>query len=90
MITIKETTEILMGLIMLVTIIGLLYRAIFKLKGLGARVIQFTCICFTLPCIVILSLEKILTGETVATLLGGLVGYVLSGISNYDKKQAED
>jgi len=88
--SIKDIIEIIMGLIMALTISGLLFRAIVKQKGIGARIIQFTCIAFTLPTIIILSLEKVLTGETVATLLGGLVGYVLSGISNYDKKSAEE
>lgn len=80
----KEWIEILMASIMMFVIIGILVRAIFLKKGIGARVIQFACISFLIPSILILSIEGILNGETVGTLLGGLAGYVLSGISNYD------
>jgi hypothetical protein len=80
----KEWIEILMASIMMLVIVGILVRAIFFKKGIGARVIQFACISFLIPAILILSIEGILNGETVGTLLGGVAGYVLSGISNYD------
>ncbi len=38
------------------------------------------------PMIGLLAMEKILEGATVGTLIGGLTGYLLSGISNYDKQ----
>lgn len=60
-----------------------------KVGGIGARTIQFTCISLIVPCIIILALEEILKGETVATIIGGLIGYVLSGISNYDNKDKD-
>ncbi len=60
-----------------------------KVGGIGARTIQFTCISLIIPCIIILALEGILKGETIATIIGGLIGYVLSGISNYDNKDKE-
>ena len=88
--TTKEWIEILMSLIMALVLIGILIRAIFLKKGIGARVIQFTCISFLIPAIIILSIEGILKGETVGTLLGGLAGYVLSGISNFDNPTKED
>jgi hypothetical protein len=55
--------------------------------GIGARIIQFTTIALLIPCLIILGLEKIIQGETIATIVGGLIGYVLSGISNYDKEK---
>jgi len=82
----KEIVELSMALLMLITLIGILYRSIFKAKGIGVRIIQFTCIAFFIPSLIILSLEKILTGETIATLMGGITGYVLSSIGNYDNK----
>lgn len=57
-----------------------------KVGGFGARIIQITCVALIIPTIVILSLENIIKGETVATIIGDLIGYVLSGISNYDNK----
>lgn len=56
-----------------------------KVGGFGARIIQLTCVTLIIPTVIILSLENIIKGETVATIIGGLIGYVLSGISNYDK-----
>lgn len=56
-----------------------------KVGGFGARIIQLTCVTLIIPTLIILSLENIIKGETVATIIGGLIGYVLSGISNYDK-----
>jgi hypothetical protein len=35
------------------------------------------------PTILILGIEKILDGATLGTLIGGLVGYVLSGVGEY-------
>lgn len=83
----KIYLEVFMATIMLVSLSGILYRTIKKDKGIGARVIQFTCVCFIIPTIIILATRDILKGETVATLIGGLVGYVLSGISNFDKTE---
>ena len=82
--TTKECIEIIMASIMALVLIGLLIRALVLQKGIGARTIQFTCVAFLIPTIIILSIEGILSGETVGALLGGLAGYVLSGISNYD------
>lgn len=82
--TTKEFIEIVMAFIMVLVLIGLFLRTIIQKKGIGARIIQFTCIAFLIPTIIILSIEEILPGATVGTLLGGLAGYVLSGISNFD------
>ena len=82
--TTKEIIEILMGVIMIIVLLGILIRTMFQNKGIGARVIQFISISFLIPTVIILAIEGILSGETVGTLLGGIAGYVLSGISNYD------
>ena len=82
--TTKEWIEIIMALIMASTLIGLIVRSLILKGGIGARIIQLTCVSFLIPTIIILSIEGILKGETVGTLLGGLAGYVLSGINNYD------
>lgn len=79
------TIELLMTLIMFSSLVVL----IFHLHGnkeriISARIIQFACICLLIPTIVILSLEKILSGETTATLLAGIAGYILAGIKDYN------
>ena len=87
--TTKEIIEIIMASIMLILLIGIIIRTIIQKKGIGARVIQFTCVVFLWPTIIILSLEEILPEATVGTLLGGLAGYVLSGLSNYDNQNKD-
>jgi hypothetical protein len=52
--------------------------------GIGARAIQFVAVAMFFPVIIILALEGKIEGQTTAALLGGAVGYLLSGISNYD------
>lgn len=52
------------------------------------RVIQFVAVILVIPAIVILSLEKILTSETTATLVGALIGYMFSGLGELKSQQS--
>jgi len=52
--------------------------------AIGPRHIQFVSVCLIVPTILILGLEKVLTSETTATLIGGLAGYLLSGLGTYE------
>lgn len=45
-------------------------------KSIGTRIIQFLAVLLIAPIIFILALEGILNTETVAALLGSLIGYV--------------
>jgi len=58
-------------------------------KSLGARVIQFISVVMVLPVILILSLQGILKPDAVGTLIGALVGYLLSGIASYDSRKPD-
>lgn len=85
----KSVIEIIMAIVMLLGI-GLLFHNRIKsknkdgnLKGIGARIIQLATVLMLIPSLVILALEDVLKGETVGTLIGGLVGYILSGLSDY-------
>jgi hypothetical protein len=51
--------------------------------GIGARIIQLAAVIMLFPAIIILGLEKILDGASLGTLIGGVVGYVLSGVGEY-------
>jgi xanthine/uracil permease len=57
-------------------------------KGLGARVIQLLAVILVIPAILILALERFLTAETVATLFGTLIGYLLSGVGGFRPRQS--
>lgn len=86
----KSVIEIIMASIMLLVLVGVFSNRIIQQKGMGARIIQFTCVSLLIPMIIILAIEGVLKGETVATLIGGMAGYVLSGISNYDNDRAKN
>ena len=55
-------------------------------RGLGKRVIQFISIIIVFSLILVLGLEKILSTESIATLMGGLVGYLFA---EFSKKNTE-
>lgn len=86
---ISQIMELTAGTVMLVGILGALFvqlRLLGKKKtdwGFDARAIQFVAVVLVIPSILILALEKILTTETTATLIGALTGYLLSGIGEF-------
>ena len=86
---VKHLIELIAGLIMFFGLVGTFYIRISLKKGIGLRAIQFMAIIFLVPVILILALEKILTSETIAALLGAVSGYTLSGIGQDEtaKKQ---
>jgi hypothetical protein len=58
---------------------GIFYLAVKQNAAIGIRTIQFTAIILILPLLIILGLTNALGRETIGTLLGVIVGYVLSG-----------
>ncbi len=46
---------------------------------IGTKAIQFLAIVFVLPLLIVLGIHNVLGRETIGTLLGVIVGYVLSG-----------
>ena len=66
----------------------LVYRErIISKKGIGARTIQVLGVLLIIPLIGILSLHSVLEGQTTATLIGALTGYLLSGVGSYEPKK---
>ncbi len=58
---------------------GIYYLVIKQNASLGIKTIQFLAIVFVLPLMLILGVFNVLGRETIGTLLGVIVGYVLSG-----------
>ena len=85
---ITQCVELILASIMFLAIIAIFYNRHKQNKGIGARIIQFTGILLIVPLIGILALEKILEPQTVGTIIGALLGYLLSGISDFDSKQS--
>jgi hypothetical protein len=85
--TIKEILELGFMSIMILMVIGIFVQRIVSGKSsLGARVTQLLAVGLLIPGILVLALETVLTSETVAALLGGLAGYLLSDVGRYDPK----
>ena len=81
---VKQIIELALVAIMVLGLIALFINRWQLKKGLGARIIQFTGVLLVVPLIGILALEGVLEAQTTGTVIGALLGYLLSGISNYD------
>jgi hypothetical protein len=58
---------------------GLFYLVIKQQAVINNKLIQFVAVTFVLPLLVALGIMNVLGRETIGTLLGVVVGYVLSG-----------
>ncbi len=67
------------ALIMAAGLGGILYLIITQQASITTKVIQFLTIAFMLPLLLILGITNSLGRDTIGTLLGVIVGYVLSG-----------
>ena len=75
---------------MLLTLVGIIIQRIVSKKSLSARAIQFLAVGFFFPTILILALEKTISAETTAAILGGLAGYLLSDVGRYKPEDSTD
>jgi hypothetical protein len=71
--------SVIAALIMAGGLAGIFYLIIKQNAVIGIKTIQFLAIVFVLPLLIILGISNILGRETIGTLLGVIVGYVLSG-----------
>ncbi len=82
--TVRAAVEILMALFLVAgTAVLLRYYALRldkdgKPMGIGLRAVQTVVSVMLVPTVLILSMERIIDSSVVGTLLGGLLGYVLS------------
>ena len=74
-------------LVMLGGVVGIFWERIRGDRGIGVRIIQFLTVILLIPTLLILALEGLLEQQTVATLLGAVVGYILSGIGKDEKPE---
>jgi len=74
-------------LVMLIGIVGTLYHRIRSELGIGNRAIQLVGICLVIPTVLILGLEDKISRENMGTVLGAIIGYVLSGIGSPDQNK---
>lgn len=77
-------------LIMVLLALGVLIQRILMGKGTSARAIQFLAVGFIFPTILILALDKAISAETIAAILGILAGYLLSDIGRHKPEDSSD
>jgi len=63
---------------------GIFYLIVKQNAVIGAKTIQFLAIVFVVPALVVLGISNVLGKETIGTLLGTIVGYVLTGMGKND------
>ncbi len=85
----KLAIEIVACLIMLGGVAGIFIERIWQQRGIGIRIVQFLALVLILPMLLILALEKILSGQTAAALFGVVIGYVLAGIGRGESHRGE-
>lgn len=66
-------------LIMAGGLAGIFHLIIKQNASLGTRTTQFLAIVFVLPLMIVLGIHNVLGRDAIGTLLGVIVGYVLSG-----------
>lgn len=76
--TIKGIVEILAALLMLIGLLAVVWHRVKQERGLTGISLQFVSVIFVFPTILILGLEGVIKGETAATLIGALAGYLFS------------
>ena len=76
--------------VMVIGIVGTLYHRIRLDFGIGNRAIQFVGMCLVVPTVLILGLEDKISKENMGTILGAIIGYILSGIGSSDQKKQKD
>lgn len=76
--------------VMVIGIVGTLYHRIRLEFGIGNRAIQFVGMCLVVPTVLILGLEDKISKENMGTILGAVIGYILSGIGGSDQKKPKD
>jgi len=59
---------------------GIFYLILKQNMTIGTTTIQFLAIVFVLPLVLVLGILNVLGRETIGTIIGTAVGYVLSGV----------
>jgi hypothetical protein len=73
------TVALIAVLIMAGGLAGIYYLIIKQNAVIGTKTIQFVTVTFFFPLLIVLGIYNIIGRETIGTLLGVIVGYVLSG-----------
>jgi hypothetical protein len=87
---VKSSIELIAAIAILIGPIAVIFERLRSGRGIGARSIQFAAVAMLIPTILIVALEKLIDGSTLGTLIGGLIGYLLSGVGTYEPSKKKD
>ncbi|HEX8365044.1 MAG TPA: hypothetical protein VF603_07155 [Allosphingosinicella sp.] len=73
--------EIIFSLTVPIAIVGVLWARVRRDKGLGVRSMQFLTVSVAFPTLAVLAFEEVLDGDAVSALIGALLGYLLSTVT---------
>ncbi len=82
--TMKYIIEVLVTLMMIGGAGGILYGVFKGTLAFSGRTIQFLALTVALPGIIVLALERAIGGDTVAVVIGTIVGFALSSMTKSD------
>jgi hypothetical protein len=77
----RYIVEILAMLVLIGSAGAILYGVLKGTLAFSGRTIQFAALAIALPGIMVLAMEHAVNGETVAAIIGTVVGFVLSGLT---------
>lgn len=81
-----ELIEVVLAAAIFAVPVLLVFQRILSGKGIGVRAIQFVAVATVVPAVVVLAMQGLMQGETVAAILSGLVGYLLGNVSKFDDR----
>lgn len=81
-----ELIEIVLGAAIFVVPSLLVIQRMRSGKGIGVRAIQFVAVATVVPAVVLLAMQGLMQGETVAAILSGVTGYLLGNVSKFDDR----
>ncbi len=77
-----------MGAAIALAPLAVIVRSILMKKGMGVRAIQYVAVATIVPGVILLAMQGLLVGETVAAIFSGMIGYLLSQISKFDERES--
>ena len=92
----KFWIEVILAVSMLIVPLAvLIHRSIARKAdgshfGAGVRIIQLIGVCNLPPALIILGMEGLLDASAMAALGGAIVGYLFSGLAEFDRRKSDD
>jgi hypothetical protein len=86
---------ILAASMLIIPLAILVHRTIARNKenahfGMGVRLTQVIGVCTLPPALVILGMEGLIDGSAIAALGGAMIGFLFSGLAEFDRRKSDE